>query len=44
MTAEAAEPAPERQIATFGNTSFEFHLISELMDRVDTGLRLVLAV
>src|SRR5205807_109719 len=27
--------APERQIATFGNTSFEFHLISELMDRVD---------
>lgn len=27
--------APERQIASFGNTSFEFHLISELMDRVD---------
>ena len=27
--------APERQIATFGNTSFEFHLISELMDRID---------
>src|SRR5256886_4584990 len=27
--------APEQQIATFGNTSFEFHLISELMDRVD---------
>ena len=27
--------APERQIATFGTTSFEFHLISELMDRVD---------
>ncbi len=27
--------APERQIATFGNTNFEFHLISELMDRVD---------
>src|SRR5437868_15483211 len=26
--------APERQIATFGNTSFEFHLISELMDTV----------
>lgn len=27
--------APERNIATFGSTSFEFHLISELMDRVD---------
>src|SRR5947207_14170981 len=27
--------APERQIATFGNTNFEFHLISELLDRVD---------
>jgi hypothetical protein len=27
--------APERQIATFGNTSFEFHLISELMDSVN---------
>lgn len=27
--------APERQIATFGNTSFEFHLISELMDHVN---------
>src|SRR5258708_10470831 len=27
--------APERQIASFGNTSFEFHLIYELMDRVD---------
>src|SRR5437868_10743398 len=27
--------APDRQIATFGTTSFEFHLISELMDRVD---------
>ena len=27
--------APERQIATFGNTSFNFYLISELMDRVD---------
>jgi len=26
---------PERQIATFGNTSFDFYLISELMDRVD---------
>jgi hypothetical protein len=26
--------APERQIATFGNTSFQFHLISELMDTV----------
>src|SRR5215211_6502909 len=27
--------APERQIATFGNTSYNFYLISELMDRVD---------
>jgi hypothetical protein len=27
--------APEQQIATFGNTSFRFYLISELMDRVD---------
>jgi hypothetical protein len=27
--------APERQIATFGNTSFDFYLISELMDRVN---------
>ena len=27
--------APERQIATFGSTSFHFYLISELMDRVD---------
>ena len=27
--------APVRQIATFGNTSFEFHLISELMDSVN---------
>ena len=27
--------SPERQIATFGNTSFNFYLISELMDRVD---------
>ena len=26
---------PERQITTFGSTSFDFHLISELMDRVD---------
>src|SRR5438445_10155345 len=26
---------PERQIATFGSTSFDFYLISELMDRVD---------
>lgn len=26
---------PERQIATFGTTTFEFHLISELMDSVD---------
>src|SRR5881398_1633825 len=27
--------APERQIATFGSTCFDFYLISELMDRVD---------
>jgi hypothetical protein len=27
--------APERQIATFSSTSFDFYLISELMDRVD---------
>src|SRR5207247_10391420 len=27
--------APERQIATFGSTSFNFYLISELMARVD---------
>src|SRR5580704_2107560 len=27
--------APEQQIATFGQTSFKFYLISELMDRVD---------
>jgi hypothetical protein len=27
--------APECQIATFGSTSFNFFLISELMDRVD---------
>ena len=27
--------APEQQIATFGSTSFDFYLISELMDRVD---------
>jgi hypothetical protein len=27
--------APEQQIATFGITSFQFYLISELMDRVD---------
>jgi hypothetical protein len=27
--------APERQIATFGSTSFNFYLISEQMDRVD---------
>src|SRR3954462_8697822 len=27
--------APEQKIATFGNTSFTFYLISELMDRVD---------
>jgi hypothetical protein len=27
--------APQHQIATFGSTSFEFHLVSELMDRVD---------
>ena len=27
--------APEGRIATFGSTSFNFYLISELMDRVD---------
>lgn len=27
--------APEQNIATFGSTSFDFHLISELMDSVD---------
>ena len=27
--------APEQRIASFGNTSFNFYLISELMDRVD---------
>src|SRR5436189_2076057 len=27
--------APERQIASFGSTSFRFYLISELMDRVN---------
>ncbi|MFZ3375350.1 MAG: hypothetical protein WA183_07335 [Chthoniobacterales bacterium] len=27
--------APERQITTFGTTSFHFYLISELMDRVN---------
>src|SRR3984893_12970629 len=27
--------APDQQIATFGTTSFNFYLISELMDRVD---------
>ena len=27
--------APERQIATFGATSFRFYLISELMDQVN---------
>jgi hypothetical protein len=27
--------APERQIATFGSTSFNFYLISEFMDSVD---------
>src|ERR1700739_4737889 len=27
--------APEQKIATFGGTSFNFYLISELMDRVD---------
>src|SRR5260370_7343857 len=27
--------APEGQIATFGSTSFNFYLISELMDRVN---------
>jgi hypothetical protein len=28
--------APEQKIATFGSTSFNFYLISELMDRVDS--------
>ena len=27
--------APERKIATFGQTSFRFYLISELMDKED---------
>jgi hypothetical protein len=27
--------APEQKIATFGNTSFRFYLITELMDRVN---------
>ena len=27
--------APEQRIATFGATSFNFHLVSELMDRVN---------
>ena len=27
--------APQRQIATFGSTSFHFYLISELLDRVN---------
>src|SRR5213592_2459310 len=27
--------APEKQIATFGSTSFRFYLISELMDQVN---------
>jgi hypothetical protein len=27
--------APEQTIATFGSTRFEFHLVSELMDRVN---------
>ena len=27
--------APEQKIATFGSTSFNFYLISELMDRVN---------
>src|SRR5260221_13592372 len=27
--------APEHQIATFGSTSFNFYLVSELMDRVN---------
>jgi hypothetical protein len=27
--------APQRQIETFGSTSFNFYLVSELMDRVD---------
>src|SRR3982751_4827914 len=30
--------APERQIATFGSTSFNFYLISKLMDLVDQVL------
>src|SRR5260370_17408778 len=29
--------APERQIATFGSTSFDFYLISELVDGVGQG-------
>src|SRR3982074_3800961 len=28
--------APEQQIPTFGSASFNFYLISELMDRVDS--------
>ncbi len=27
--------APDRRIATFGSTSFRFHLVSELLDRVN---------
>jgi hypothetical protein len=27
--------APDRRIATFGSTSFRFHLVSELLDRVE---------
>lgn len=27
--------APQRRIETFGNTSFRFFLVTELMDRVD---------
>ncbi|XHR28817.1 MAG: hypothetical protein ACFUZC_23245 [Chthoniobacteraceae bacterium] len=27
--------APDRRIATFGSTSFRFHLVSELLDQVD---------
>ncbi len=27
--------APQQRIATFGSTSFHFHLVTEMMDRVD---------
>ena len=29
--------APQQRIATFGSTSFHFHLVTEMMDRVDEG-------